>query len=68
MTEADDLAEGLYVIESKDEIRRLMGVYAHARDALRAVADRHPEPRAPAPLGGYEARGLSAPVAEANTP
>ena len=32
MTDADDLAERLYVLESKDEIRRLMAAYAHARD------------------------------------
>ena len=32
MTEADDLAERLYVLETKDEIRRLMAACAHARD------------------------------------
>ena len=32
MTDADDLAERLYVLESKDEIRRLMAAYGHTRD------------------------------------
>jgi len=32
MTMPDDLAERVYVLEAKDEIRRLMAAYVHTRD------------------------------------
>ena len=32
MTMHDDLAERVYVLEAKDDIRRLMAAYVHARD------------------------------------
>ncbi len=40
MTEPDDLAERVYVLEAKDEIRRLMAAYLDARDVTHgSVAD-----------------------------
>ncbi|MGZ4619265.1 MAG: nuclear transport factor 2 family protein [Frankiaceae bacterium] len=40
MTKREDLAERVYVLEAKDEIRRLMAAYAYARDFTRdTVAD-----------------------------
>ncbi|MGB8381638.1 MAG: nuclear transport factor 2 family protein [Dermatophilaceae bacterium] len=32
MTKPDDLAERVYALEAKDDIRRLMAAYVHARD------------------------------------
>ena len=40
MTKPDDLAERVYVLEAKDEIRRLMAAYLDARDVTHgSVAD-----------------------------
>ncbi len=40
MTEPNNLAERVYVLEAKDEIRRLMAAYVHARDVTgHSVAD-----------------------------
>ncbi|MGB8382189.1 MAG: nuclear transport factor 2 family protein [Dermatophilaceae bacterium] len=40
MTKPDDLAERVYVLEAKDDIRRLMAAYVHARDITHGpVAD-----------------------------
>ena len=39
MTTHDDLAERVYVLEAKDEIRRLMAAYVHARDLANSSID-----------------------------
>ena len=37
MTMHDGLAERVYVLEAKDEIRRLMAAYVHARDFASSI-------------------------------
>ena len=40
MTKPDNLSDRVYVLEAKDEIRRLMAAYVHARDVTGdSVAD-----------------------------
>lgn len=41
VTMHDDLAECVYVLEAKDEIRRLMAGYVHARDFADSSIDQY---------------------------